>query len=271
MDFFKSRKKVSLVLGGGGARGLAHIGVIRALMEKGYVIDEVVGCSIGALVGAAYAQGKLSELENWMSGITKMQMLKLMDFANIWQGLLRGTKVLESLKEVFEDVPIEDLPIRYLAVATDLKTETEVVFSSGNVYEAIRASIAIPAVFTGIDIDGKYLVDGGVLNPLPINHVSRRRRNIVVAVNLDGMPSAEYGPLTIDKKLAPVTVLQEAYYAMRRRLSQLSIDLYKPDYVINIPHNISGMWDYYRTSFLVEKGYGYADNLIPDLKKKKNC
>lgn len=269
MNFLKSRKKVSLVLGGGGARGLAHIGVIRALAAKGYIIDEIVGCSIGALVGAAYAQGKLEELEVWMKSITRMQMLKLMDFGGISQGLLKGAKVLESLKEVFDDLPIEELPIRYLAVATDLKTESEVVFRSGNVYSAIRASIAIPAVFTGVDMKDKYLVDGGVLNPLPINYVSKRRRNLVVAVNLDGMPMAEYGPLTGDRKLAPVTVLQEAYYAMRRRLSQLSIALYQPDYVVDIPHNISGMWDYHRASFLVEKGYVYADNILPNVHKKR--
>lgn len=264
MGFLKSKRKVSLVLGGGGARGLVHIGVINALLKKGYIIDEIVGCSIGALVGAAFAQGKLTELQNWMSSVTKMQVFKLMDFNNPMLGLLKGTKVLDSLKEVFDDVMIEELPISYKAIATDLKSEKEVVFSSGFLYSAIRASIAIPAVFTGVDVDNQYLVDGGVLNPLPINHVSRPRRNIVIAVNLDGTPASEFGLLTANKKMGSFTALQEAYFAMRRRLSMLTVAVCQPDYVIHVPHNISGIWDYHRSAFLVEKGEEYVNTCIPD-------
>lgn len=267
MNFLKSKRKVSLVLGSGGARGLTQIGVIKALVERGYVIDEVIGCSIGSLIGAAYVQGKIDDLEGWMRKMTKVQVFRLMDFTNPKFGLLKGSKVLESMKLVFPDILIEEMPLRYVAVATDLKNEVEVLFEQGSVYEAIRASIAIPAVFTGVDREDQYLVDGGVLNPLPLCYVKRRRRNIVVAVNLEAVSDPAYGPMPTEKKIDSVTALQEAYFAMRRRLCKLSIERYRPEYVVDIPTNIAGIWDYHRADFLIEKGYDMISSMMPDVKK----
>ncbi|WP_433896435.1 patatin-like phospholipase family protein [Sphingobacterium mizutaii] len=269
MNFLKSKRKVSLVLGSGGARGLVQIGVIRSLEEKGYVIDEVVGCSIGSLIGAAYVEGKMGKLEDWMRSITRRQVFKLMDFTNPKFGLLKGERVFESLKEIFPDKNIEDMDIPFRAIATDMVSEKEVVFDKGSVYKAIRASIAIPAVFTSIESEDWNLVDGGVINPLPINYVRRKRRNIIIAVNLDGKPDAEYGPYNGAKGLNAISMLQESYFMMRRRLSQLSVELYKPDYVINIPHNIAGIWDYDKASFMIEKGKELTDKVVPDVPIKK--
>jgi len=269
MSFLKSKRKVSLVLGSGGARGLVQIGVIRCLEEKGYKIDEVVGCSIGSLIGAAYVEGKLGELEDWVRAITRRQVFKLMDFTNPKFGLLKGERVFESLKDIFPDKNIEDMDIPFRAVATDMVSEKEVVFDKGSVYKAIRASIAIPAVFTSIESEDWNLVDGGVINPLPINYVRRKRRNIIIAVNLDGKPDAEYGPFTGAKGLNAISMLQESYYMMRRRLSQLSVELYKPDYVINIPHNIAGIWDYDKASIMIEKGRELTDKVVPTISVKK--
>lgn len=267
MNLLKSKRKVSLVLGSGGARGLVQIGVIKELVRKGYIIDEIVGCSIGSIIGAAYAQGCLEEVEKWMMSVTKMQVFRLMDFANPKFGLLKGAKVFESLKSVMPDVPIENLPLRYVAVATDLKGESEVIFDRGSVYEAIRASISIPAVFMGVDLEGKYLVDGGVLNPLPINHVKKKRRNIIIAVNLDGRPNPAYGPVSgADKGWSSVSVLTEVYFMMRRRLARLSVDLYRPDYEIQVPHNICGLWDYHRADDLIKKGTELVADCIPDIR-----
>ncbi len=272
MNFLKSKRKVSLVLGSGGARGLVQIGVIRSLEEKGYEIDEVVGCSIGSLIGAAYVEGKLSNLEEWMRVITRRKVFKLMDFTNPKFGLLKGERVFESLKEILPDVNIEDMKIPFRAIATDMISEKEVIFDKGSVYKAIRASIAIPAVFTSIESEDWNLVDGGVINPLPINYVRRKRRNIIIAVNLDGKPDAAYGPYNGAKGLNAISMLQESYFLMRRRLSQLSVELYKPDYVINIPHNIAGIWDYDKASFMIEKGIELTEKVVPDapLKKKKS-
>ncbi|WP_180269125.1 patatin-like phospholipase family protein [Sphingobacterium sp. 1.A.5] len=270
MNFLKSKRKVSLVLGSGGARGLVQIGVIRSLEEKGYEIDEVVGCSIGSLIGAAYVEGKLVALEDWMRAITRRQVFKLMDFTNPKFGLLKGERVFESLKDIFPDKNIEDMNIPFRAIATDMVSEKEVVFEKGSVYKAIRASIAIPAVFTSIESEDWNLVDGGVINPLPINYVRRKRRNIVVAVNLDGKPDAEFGPYAGAKGLNAISMLQESYFMMRRRLSQLSVELYKPDYVINVPHNIAGLWDYDKASFMIDMGKQLTEKIVPDgpIKKK---
>lgn len=253
------KRKVSVVLGSGGARGITHIGVLKYLIENNYEIDEVVGCSIGSLVGAAFAEGKIDELGEWMSKLNKKDVFSLMDFSNPRFGLLKGDRVLNSLREIFEDIDIENLGIKYTAIATDLVGEGEVVFRTGSVYNAIRASIAIPAVFKGVSVEDKFLVDGGILNPLPINYI-QNKDNIVIAVNLDGAPvlssTIEYN------KLSSIGILMESYRIMRRQLSKLHIDLYKPDYVIDIPHNISGIWDFDKSSSLIQSGYDITKEVM---------
>lgn len=261
-----TKKHVSLVLGSGGARGISEIGVIYALESKGFVIDEVVGCSIGSLVGGIYAQGKLDQFRDWLKSLSKREIFRLMDFTYSGAGVMKGVRIFEVLKQIVPDMAIEDLPIRYTAVATDLKKEEDVVFRTGSMYDAIRASIAIPAVFTAVSVDEQFLVDGGVLNPLPINHV-QHKNNIVVAVNLDGHPDPE---LVVQKngavpKLNSIGVLTHAYYAMRRKLASQSLALYQPDYIVTIPHNISGLWDYDRSEYLIEKGVELTEKALLDV------
>lgn len=255
----KRRKKVSLVLGGGGARGIAHIGVIQWLEEQGYEIDEIVGCSIGALVGGAYASNRLHELGEWMKTLTRGQVFKLMDFTNPRYGLLKGERVLNTLHEIFDDVNIEDLALTYTAVATDLKNEQEVVFREGSIYAAIRASTAIPGVFTAVAAENSFLVDGGVLNPLPLNHVSKKR-NLTIAVNLDGMPIKD--KTTVTQNFTARTLLLASYYAMRRQLSSLMLALHEPDYTISVPHNAADIWEFHRSAELIDMGYELARNAI---------
>lgn len=268
MGFLKSRRKVSLVLGGGGARGVVQIGVIRALVDKGYEIDEVVGCSIGSLVGAAYVQGNLDSLEEWMLKINKRQVFRLLDFNNPRFGLLKGERIFDALKDIMPDVAIEDMSVPFRAIATDMLNEKEVVFNKGSLYQAIRASIAIPAVFTSVESEHWNLVDGGVLNPLPINHVQRKRRNIVIAVNLDGRPDADLGQAAEVKKMSSISLLQESYYMMRRRIAEMSISLYKPDYVVHVPHNIAGIWDYDKAELMIEKGIELANLVMSDAPRR---
>ena len=255
MMIFKKQKRVSLVLGGGGARGIAHIGVIQYLEEQGYEIDEIVGCSIGALVGGAYANKRLHELGEWMKTLTRGQVFKLMDFSNPRYGLLKGERVLNNLHEVFEDINIEDLPLTYTVIATDMENEQEMVFRKGSIYAAIRASIAIPGVFTGVSVEDRFLVDGGVLNPLPLNYVSKKR-NLIIAVNLDGMPIKD--KTTAAPNFTARALLVESYFAMRRRLAALTLELYPPDYVVDVPHNAAEIWDFHRASELIDLGYNIA-------------
>jgi NTE family protein len=180
------KKTISLVLGSGGARGLAHIGVIHWLEEQGYEIASISGCSIGALIGGIYAAGKLNVFEQWVRDINKVDILTLLDLS--WQknGLVKGDKIIATLTELVGDLSIEDLPIKYTAVAADIANEKEVWLSSGSLFSAIRASISLPLFFTPFHYNGVDLIDGGVLNPVPIAPTFSDNTDLSIAVNLGG-------------------------------------------------------------------------------------
>ena len=164
----KNTKTVSLVLGSGGARGLAHIGVIHWLEENGYRIKSISGCSMGALIGGIYAAGKLDDFEDWVRAVTRLDMVTMLDLSWSKSGLVKGDKIINRLTELVGDISIEDLPMAYTAVATDLSNEKEIWMNSGRLFDAIRASISLPLFFTPFRYQGVDLIDGGVLNPVPI-------------------------------------------------------------------------------------------------------
>ena len=164
-------KDIALVLSSGGARGLAHIGVIEELESRGYHITSIAGCSMGALIGGVYAAGKLTEFREWMKTIDRKKMLELTDFSLSLNHFVKGKRIIETIMEFVPDVAIEDLPIPYSAVAADLKEGREVVFSKGSLFEAIRASISLPSFYEPVQRDGMILIDGGVINPIPLNRV----------------------------------------------------------------------------------------------------
>jgi NTE family protein len=179
-----TNKTVSLVLGSGGARGLAHIGIINWLTENGYQIESISGSSMGALVGGIYAAGELDTYTKWVKALEQMDVLKLVDFSFRRSGLIKGEKVIETLRELIGDRDIENLPISFTAVATNIEDQREVWLNQGSLFDAIRASIAIPTVFTPVEYRGKTLVDGGLVNPIPIAPTLRDKTDITIAVNL---------------------------------------------------------------------------------------
>ncbi|HLV77149.1 MAG TPA: patatin-like phospholipase family protein [Marinobacter sp.] len=179
-------KTVALTLGSGGARGYAHIGAIEVLAERGYTITAISGCSMGALVGGMYAAGKMQDYKDWVTGLGQFDVLKLLDLTFNSIGAIRGDKVFSIVREILGDTLIEDLPIPYTAVATDLLARKEIWFQEGPLDRAIRASIAIPSVVTPLVLDGRVLVDGAVLNPLPIVPTIAAHADFVMAVNLSG-------------------------------------------------------------------------------------
>lgn len=177
--------KVALVLGSGGARGYAHIGVIEALEARGFEIIAVSGCSMGALIGGIYAAGKLPEYRDWVCNLDYLDVLKLVDVTWNPMGAMRGSKVMSKLEALVGDILIEDLPIPITTVATDLVRQREVWFQNGPLLQAIRASIAVPGVITPVHFGEQVLVDGGLLNPLPIMPVvAAHQADFVVAVNV---------------------------------------------------------------------------------------
>jgi len=177
-------KKVSLVLGGGGARGYAHIGVIEELEKRGFEIISISGSSMGALIGGLFACGKLDEYKKWVQELDAMDVFSLVDFTLQSGGLIAGDKVFEKIAKMIGDHTFESLPIKLTAVATDIVREREVWFQSGDLLQALRASIAIPFVFTPVKIEDMILADGGILNPLPVAPTMSDISDLTIAVNL---------------------------------------------------------------------------------------
>jgi NTE family protein len=175
-------KDIALVLSSGGARGIAHIGVIEELLDRGYNITSISGTSMGAVVGGIYASGKFKEFKEWMCQLDKKEVFRLVDFSVSRSGIVKGDKVIEHMKKFIPDKNIEELEIPFCAIAVDIHKGEEVVFTKGSMFDAIRASISIPAVFKPAKINGVYYVDGGILNPLPLNRVDRKENDILVAV-----------------------------------------------------------------------------------------
>ncbi|HCJ29389.1 MAG TPA: alpha/beta hydrolase [Pseudomonas sp.] len=183
--------KVALVLGSGGARGYAHIGVIEELTARGYEINCVAGCSMGAVVGGIYAAGKLDEYREWIESLDYFDMLRLVD-PSFSLGAIRGEKIFGRIRDMLGSINIEDLPIPFTAVAADLTNQQEIWFQEGNLELAMRASAAIPSLFTPVMQGNRMLVDGGILNPLPIVPVVSSHSDIIIAVNLNANNHRQY-------------------------------------------------------------------------------
>lgn len=282
-------KTVSLVLGSGGARGLAHIGVIHWLEENGYEIKSISGCSVGAMIGGIYAAGKLDEFEQWVRALTKLDILTLLDMSWSKSGLVRGDKIINSLVELVGDQTIEELPIPFTAVAADINNEKEVWMNSGSLFDAIRASISLPLFFTPYDRKGIKLIDGGVLNPVPIAPTFSDDTQITIAVNLGGpleniktfkdrqkAPTKELH--TFQEKishyisnfqknieievreldLGVYDIANQAFDAMQSTIARQKLAAYPPDYTIEIARNACGTLEFDRADEMIALGYRKA-------------
>jgi NTE family protein len=180
-----AERRISLVLSSGGARGLAHIGVLRCLEKHGYEIDYISGSSIGALIGGVYAAGKLDIYADWVSALTRRDVMRLLDWSFTRGALFKGERIIEELKKLIGDVTIEELDIGFTAVAADLNTEREVWLSAGPLWDSIRASIAVPLVFAPVERGAQLLVDGGLINPVPIAPTFNSQAPTTFAVDLN--------------------------------------------------------------------------------------
>ncbi len=280
-------KKVSLVLSSGGARGIAHIGAIEELERRGYTIASVSGTSMGALVGGIYAAGGLKLYKEWMLTLDKMDVFSLVDFTISGRGLVKGEKVLKEMKKIIPDKNIEDLNIPYSAISTDIINGKEIVFDKGSLYDAIRASVSIPTVFTPFEHQGLKLVDGGVVNPVPINRVARSQNDILVVVDVNAtipfkrikksyeiteekkfakdkrfskyvnLLSHKFNslvPKSEKDKLGYFNIMNRTTSLMVHQISQMAIETGKPDFLVNIPHESFGVFDFYKTEEIIQIG-----------------
>ena len=285
-------KDVALALSSGGARGLAHIGAIEELESNGYHITSIAGCSMGALIGGVYAAGKLEEFREWMKTIDRKKMLELTDFSFSINHLVKGNRIIEAIMDFVPDIAIEELPIPYCAVATDLKAGREVVIDKGSLFEAIRASISLPSFYEPIQRDDMILIDGGVINPIPLNRVKRNAGDILVGVDVSGHDYKsqwdEMHRLTewqkndnslkakILDKLIPdniefnyYTVLSRTSSLMIRQNSILMAKLMKPEMLIDIQMNRYGTFDFDKSEKLVAIGRQKTAQAILAMNQKR--
>ncbi len=224
------KKRIALVLGSGGARGYAHIGVIEELERRGYNIACVAGCSMGAVIGGIYAAGKLPEYRAWIESLDYLDVLRLVD-VSFRLGAIRGEKVFGQIREIVGEVNIEDLRIPYTAVATDLTNQQEIWFQEGNLHSAMRASAAIPSLFTPVVQGNRTLVDGGLLNPLPIVPVVSSHCDLIVAVNLNSTNQKHYQlpvierPPAVKKRFDSLISSIGSHLPFRRKLEAAGVDV----------------------------------------------
>ena len=273
-----SNKRVALVLSSGGARGISQIGVIEELLRRGYNINSVAGSSIGAMIGGVYASGNLTEFKDWLLGLSKREVIKLMDFSLNRKGFLKADKVFKKMSQFTKHVNIEDLPIRFVAVATDLYNNREMCFTEGSLNKAIRASVAIPVFIQPGVSDNAVLVDGGVMNPLPLNHIIRNDSEKIFAINVNDLSRDNLlfnSPLKkyISKKpslrdLGLFDIMNMTYELTISQLVNYSILMNKPDLVINIPRNCATTFEFYSAQKLIEIGEYMAKKYMDEYERR---
>jgi len=276
-------KNATIVLSGGGARGFAHIGAIEEIERRGFIITSIAGTSMGALIGGVYAAGKMSEFKQWAHSLSKQKILKLLDFSFSTQGLIKGDKVLNTMKGFIPDCRIEDLDLKYTATAFDLINNKEVVLNRGSLYEAIRASISIPTVFTPVIKADAILVDGGVVNNIPIRNAIRTEGDTLIVINVNadipvnnkfvinnskkdipggiirripGSRNNSCKSIAVDKRirLDYFNLINATIAAAANYMSNITIQSYPPDILVEISHKSCGTFDFYRAVELVEIG-----------------
>jgi NTE family protein len=285
------KPRVALALGAGAAKGLAHIGAIEALEDRGFEIVAISGTSMGALVGGIYGMGKLDIYRDWVSTLARFDVLRLVDWSFSGGGFIKGDRIMAALRELIGEVNIEDLSIAYTAVATDIDREREVWLTKGPLFDAIRASIAIPTLFRPYTHGGRRLVDGALLNPLPVLPLMREDADYVVAVSVDGAAELQKAPekdvaAVADEgygaklgrligKVLPGTpasklrrdpgafeLMTQAMDLMQANLSRLRLAAYQPDLLIELPRNVSAVYEFYRARELIELGREKADEML---------
>ena len=287
-------KNAALVLASGGSRGLAHIGAIEVLEEHGFRVTSIAGASMGALVGGIYAAGGLDAFKEWMRTVDRMKVFNLMDFTIGNGGFVKGEKVIDELKSIIPDKLIEDLPVPFTAVATDIRHRREVLFNSGSLYDAIRSSISMPSIFTPNRIGDMLLIDGGVVNPVPVNRVLRTPGDILVAVDLNGpyiekqeeepedkksrlrgrlerivdsisdkvlkdkveasLPQIKDKEKEDDDDMGIVSILNQSSSMMIQTNADLTLKLYSPDILVRIAKNAYSTMEFYKYDEIVALG-----------------
>jgi len=266
----KKKQNIALVLSSGGARGFAHIGIIEELLKNNFHITSIAGTSMGSIIAGVYAAGKLKEFTDWACSVNRYGLFKLVDFTFSTRGFIKGDRVLNEIKKIVGDINIEELNIPYVAVATDIHHQQEVIFREGCLFEAMRASMAIPTIFTPSELDGKELIDGGILNPLPIGLIERQENDLLVVVNVNAntkheneivdasFPSQKNGKVVVHNKKKRqygfFDLLTRSFDLTQDKLTDMIIEKHRPDVLINISRNVCSTFDFHRGTEIIQAG-----------------
>jgi NTE family protein len=295
------RPTIGLALGGGGARGFAHIGVIKTLLEHGLVPDVVVGTSIGAVIGACHAAGRLDVIEDWSRGLTRRGLLNYLDVSLSGSGLIGGGKLTAKLDDALGDTQIESLAVRFAAITTEVGTGHEIWLTRGRLVDAVRASYALPGIFPPVSLDGRWLVDGALVNPVPVSAARVFGARLVIAVNLNSdilgrsitmaggsaeLPTelhpeaaeeprglrAMFGPerglkrLFVSSRRPSIpTVMVDAFNIMQDRITRARLAGDPPDVIINPRLGHIGWFDFHRAKEAIEVGARSAERVFAEI------
>lgn len=293
------RLSIGLALGGGAARGFAHIGVLRTLLANGIKPDVIAGTSIGAVAGGLYAVDKLDEFEAWCRALTRRRIFGYLDFSFSGSGLISGNLLAGSLGEQIADVCIEDLPLKFAAIATEIGTGHEIWLTHGRVTDALRASYALPGIFSPVKIGGRWLMDGALVNPVPVSAARACGARLVIAVNLNsdnfGRGTVIQGHGSSEDELAMLsmppatglrdkaermlrrqflgtpgqpgfsTVMAEAFYVMQDRITRARLAGDPPDVAINPKLGDVGLFDFHRADEAIKIGVETTEKCLDSI------
>jgi len=289
-EIVSKRPTIALALGGGAARGFAHIGVIRTLVAKGYTPDIIAGTSIGAVVGGCYAAGKLDAIEQWARSLTRRRLFSYLDVSLGGLGLISGSRLFETLHGAITEVKIEGLPLRFAAIATEIGTGHEIWLTRGRLVDALRASYALPGIFPAVQVGDRWLMDGALVNPVPVSAARALGARVVIAVNVNtdlfgrGTTIQDYGAAeaepTIEEEAAGrgllgmfgaeknarrrffgtagrpglSNVMVEAFNVMQDRITRARLAGDPPDVMISPRIGRVGLFDFHRAEDAIAIG-----------------
>ncbi|OCP01125.1 MULTISPECIES: patatin-like phospholipase family protein [unclassified Ensifer] len=280
------KPKIAIALGGGAARGWAHIGVLRALDEEGIEVGMIAGTSIGALVGGCYLAGKLDELEAFARSLTVRRIAGLLDFAIGGAGLFGGLRLTKRMQEHLEGLSIESLDRPFIAVATEVHSGHEVWLEKGSLITAIRASYALPGIFEPIKANGRTLIDGALVNPVPVSVCRAHEQQLVVAVNLNydlygrsavvkhsaGAESLEAPAkeATHHSRLGMTSVMVQAFNIIQDRISRARLAGDPPDLALHPKLNDIGLSEFHRAGEAIDRGYHEARTRLVEIRRMQD-
>jgi NTE family protein len=283
------RPKIGIALGSGSARGWAHIGVLLALTERGIVLDYVAGCSMGAMVGAAFAVGRIAELESWALSLTLKRVVGLLD-VGLWGGVFKGDRLIRMFQGQFVECQFSELPLQFAAVATDLATGKELWLREGKVSDAVRASCTVPGLFRPVLRDGRYIVDGSVVNPIPVSLCRAMGAEVVIAVDLGShmvgrFPLATKDSPDVAPRRRPFSVLDRSpreagprlpsiadtllgtIDIMQERIAQARLLSDAPDVLLTPSLGRVGPFEYHRAALAIAEGREVVAQMLPAIEE----